>query len=89
MSTELRERFRKMQREAGLIMSLTETDLAVRLAVEAVEAERERWAGDARLAAYIREHAEQSADGWRVDVWINGAPSQQTIDEAIRQRGKQ
>lgn len=50
----------------------------------AVAAERERWAADARLAAYVRERADERADGWRIDVWIIGAPSLETIDDVLR-----
>ena len=47
-------------------------------------AERERWAADARLAAYVRERAEENSDGWRIDVWINGAPSLETLDDVLK-----
>jgi hypothetical protein len=56
---------------------------AERLLAEVLK-ERERWAADARLAAYVRERAEPSSDGWRIDVWINGAPSLETIDDVLR-----
>jgi hypothetical protein len=46
-------------------------------------AERERRQADARLAAFVRERAEPAPDGWRIDVWISGAPSLETMDDAL------
>ena len=53
-------------------------------AAAAVAEERERRAADARLAAYVRQHAEPAFDGWRIDVWINGAPALETLDDALK-----
>lgn len=48
-----------------------------------LKAERDAARADARLAAYVRGRAEPAPDGWRIDVWISGAPSIETIDEAL------
>jgi len=46
-------------------------------------AEREKCAADAQLAQFVRERAQTTPDGLRIDVWISGAPSLETIDDAL------